>query len=178
MLSVIYRRYILTYYKVTPPIASQSASWLGRARPYRLTIMTNKKNAPTNNGLHKNMLLLASISFSFFVLSKCESRFSDVNMEQGLVRGFNVDDDEVFSFYGIPYATAPTGEDRFKVKHIFLLYSPFCVFLTFLFYNSRKSLYSCFLDNLFVLDMAVSKTFNFNRNHYHHLHGPRHSMQL
>lgn len=64
------------------------------------------------------MLLLASVCFSVLAISDCESLFRNVNTDQGPVRGFLVDDDEVFSFYGIPYATAPRGADRFKVKYL------------------------------------------------------------
>ncbi|KAL0810969.1 hypothetical protein ABMA28_010263 [Loxostege sticticalis] len=37
-----------------------------------------------------------------------------VNIAQGPVVGYKVDDADVFSFYGIPYATAPTGREKFK----------------------------------------------------------------
>lgn len=42
-----------------------------------------------------------------------------VNITQGPVLGYKAQDAEVFEFYGIPYATAPTGRDKFKVgnKH-------------------------------------------------------------
>lgn len=38
-----------------------------------------------------------------------------VQLSQGAVRGYKDPDLEIFSFYGIPYAKAPTGTDRFKV---------------------------------------------------------------
>lgn len=39
-----------------------------------------------------------------------------VNITQGPVRGRL--EDGVYSFYNIPYATAPTGTDRFKVTYV------------------------------------------------------------
>ncbi|XP_041972174.1 esterase FE4-like [Aricia agestis] len=38
--------------------------------------------------------------------------FLDVNIKQGTVRGYK--SDGVFKFYGIPYATAPAGTDKYK----------------------------------------------------------------
>lgn len=61
------------------------------------------------------MLLFTIISISLIVSSNCEIAFRDVNTEQGPVRGYKVDDDEVVSFFGIPYATTPRGENRHKV---------------------------------------------------------------
>ncbi|KAJ2943842.1 hypothetical protein O0L34_g8169 [Tuta absoluta] len=37
-----------------------------------------------------------------------------VNIEQGPVVGFPTPDGDLFMFYSIPYATAPTGHDKFK----------------------------------------------------------------
>ncbi|KAL0832243.1 hypothetical protein ABMA28_001693 [Loxostege sticticalis] len=37
-----------------------------------------------------------------------------VNLTQGPVLGYKAQDAGVFEFYGIPYAAAPTGKDRFK----------------------------------------------------------------
>ncbi|KAL0860558.1 hypothetical protein ABMA27_009929 [Loxostege sticticalis] len=37
-----------------------------------------------------------------------------VNLSQGPVLGYKAHDAEVFEFYGIPYATTPTGKDKFK----------------------------------------------------------------
>ncbi|CAK1600052.1 unnamed protein product [Parnassius mnemosyne] len=37
-----------------------------------------------------------------------------VNIAQGPVRGYKEQNDTLFAFYGIPYATAPTGDDKFK----------------------------------------------------------------
>ncbi|KAG7304668.1 hypothetical protein JYU34_010012 [Plutella xylostella] len=61
-------------------------------------------------------MLLELVLFS--TLSLCVSAsdvlYQDVETEEGLVRGSNVDRQDVFSYYGIPYASAPTGADRFK----------------------------------------------------------------
>nr|QIJ96707.1 carboxylesterase [Glyphodes pyloalis] len=37
-----------------------------------------------------------------------------VRIEQGPVRGYKEKGDSIFTFYGIPYASAPTGKDKFK----------------------------------------------------------------
>lgn len=42
-----------------------------------------------------------------------------VQTAQGPVRGYK--NDEVFEFHGIPYATAPTGPNRFGVSHYIFL---------------------------------------------------------
>jgi hypothetical protein len=39
-----------------------------------------------------------------------------VQTSQGPVRGYKDVAADIFTFYGIPYATAPTGRDRYKVK--------------------------------------------------------------
>lgn len=39
-----------------------------------------------------------------------------VNITQGPIRGRL--EDGVYSFYNIPYASAPTGTDRFKVTYV------------------------------------------------------------
>jgi hypothetical protein len=39
-----------------------------------------------------------------------------VQTSQGPVRGYKDEAADIFTFYGIPYATAPTGRDRYKVK--------------------------------------------------------------
>lgn len=50
-----------------------------------------------------------------------------VHTTQGPVVGYKEPGDNVFVFHGIPYATAPTGENKYKVKtgefvSIFLCY--------------------------------------------------------
>lgn len=63
--------------------------------------------------------------------------FKDVNTDRGPVRGFKVDDDEVFSFFGIPYATAPKGKDRFsyffQFFSLYLSNIKYCMHLYYLF---------------------------------------------
>ncbi|XP_072935739.1 esterase FE4-like [Epargyreus clarus] len=57
----------------------------------------------------------------FFVCSVCvgnvcsgASKSRLVNIEQGPIRGYKAPDEDHFVFYGIPYATAPTGTRRFQ----------------------------------------------------------------
>lgn len=38
-----------------------------------------------------------------------------VQIDQGPVRGYRDPDRNLFAFYNIPYATAPTGRNRYKV---------------------------------------------------------------
>ena len=40
-----------------------------------------------------------------------------VSTNQGLVRGYRPVDEDYFVFYGIPYATAPTGLNKFGVNN-------------------------------------------------------------
>ncbi|CAH2229606.1 jg27436 [Pararge aegeria aegeria] len=44
----------------------------------------------------------------------CNDQSRLVQLTQGPVRGYKDPDLGIYSFYGIPYATAPTGKDRFK----------------------------------------------------------------
>lgn len=39
-----------------------------------------------------------------------------VNIAQGPVRGYKDANYDVYAYYSIPYATTPTGRDRFKVN--------------------------------------------------------------
>ncbi|XP_028170038.1 venom carboxylesterase-6-like [Ostrinia furnacalis] len=57
------------------------------------------------------ILLFACLTVT---LAKVSDERKFVNLKQGPVLGFMDQDVEVFGFYGIPYATAPTGRDRFK----------------------------------------------------------------
>lgn len=43
-----------------------------------------------------------------------------VNIDQGPVKGYKPVGKDFFVFYGIPYATAPTGTNRFKVSFALL----------------------------------------------------------
>lgn len=62
-------------------------------------------------------IVVASLSFATAQTS--ESR--DVTIDQGPVRGYKAPGSNVFDFYGIPYATAPTGTNKFKVRIFFIL---------------------------------------------------------
>lgn len=41
-----------------------------------------------------------------------------VNIEQGPIRGYKAPGEDHYVFYGIPYATAPRGTQRFQVNII------------------------------------------------------------
>ncbi|XP_023955052.2 esterase E4-like [Bicyclus anynana] len=63
-----------------------------------------------------DMFSIVYVVFSCFcAVTLCESDESRlVQLEQGLVRGYKDPELGIYSFYGIPYAKAPTGTDRFK----------------------------------------------------------------
>lgn len=49
-------------------------------------------------------------------------RSRTVTIEQGPVKGYIAPEGGVFVFYGIPYATAPNGTQRFRVRlNVFLI---------------------------------------------------------
>lgn len=81
-------------------------------------------------------------SLYFFILNLLNylnNDFKDVLIEeQGIVRGYKSDADDVFSFYGIPYATTPSGDDKFKVS--------FKDNATYMYFNSGRN-----IDNAFAL---------------------------
>ncbi|CAG4932152.1 unnamed protein product [Colias eurytheme] len=60
------------------------------------------------------------IGFLFISLVLHAQSFADsdaswtVNINQGPVKGYKPQGWDIFEFHGIPYATAPTGDDRFK----------------------------------------------------------------
>ncbi|XP_045761418.1 cholinesterase 1-like [Maniola jurtina] len=58
------------------------------------------------------LLILFCYIFAAASCSRTESRL--VNIIQGPVRGYKQPDDDIYIFYNIPYATAPTGSQRFK----------------------------------------------------------------
>lgn len=60
------------------------------------------------------MCALAALAVSAHAQSESAESLV-VRIGQGPVRGFKDAETGVFAFYGIPYATAPTGTDRFKV---------------------------------------------------------------
>lgn len=51
---------------------------------------------------------------AFTLGEKTESKI--VQIDQGPVRGYKSSEANIFEFTGIPYATAPTGTDRYKVR--------------------------------------------------------------
>ncbi|KAI8421958.1 hypothetical protein MSG28_009865 [Choristoneura fumiferana] len=58
-------------------------------------------------------VVLVCLALACAASAQSEARESrTVQTAQGPVRGYKTD--EIFEFYGIPYATAPTGKDRFK----------------------------------------------------------------
>lgn len=59
------------------------------------------------------LLLLCSVTFS----NQNEDDWKLVHTRQGPVRG-RKDPDGIYVFYGVPYATAPTAEDKFKVNSL------------------------------------------------------------
>ncbi|KAL4705254.1 hypothetical protein ACJJTC_010273 [Scirpophaga incertulas] len=60
-------------------------------------------------------MVLATILCAVLALARADSRESRlVQTLQGPVRGYKDPVANVFTFYGIPYATAPTGQDRYK----------------------------------------------------------------
>lgn len=61
------------------------------------------------------MFRLVVLSFLCTVTSTENDQWRLVELGQGAVRGYKDPDLDIFSFYGIPYAKAPTGTDRFKV---------------------------------------------------------------
>ncbi|CAH2099668.1 unnamed protein product [Euphydryas editha] len=57
------------------------------------------------------LLIFCCLLFVVF----CEERQSRLaRLSQGLVRGYKDPEEDIYIFYNIPYATTPTGRDRFK----------------------------------------------------------------
>ncbi|XP_013135424.1 PREDICTED: esterase E4-like [Papilio polytes] len=54
------------------------------------------------------------IGILFFGLVYAEGDFRTVELEQGFVRGEKFWDGDYYEFFGVPYATAPTGRDKYK----------------------------------------------------------------
>lgn len=81
---------------------------------------------------HK-MCRVAVILFALYCLrgiesycDECKTQSVLVEIEQGPVRGYKDPEYDIYAFYDIPYAKAPTGPDRFKVN----LAKIFCYFLS------------------------------------------------
>lgn len=49
------------------------------------------------------------------VASNADEDSLTVELTQGHVKGYKEEGKNYYAFYGIPYATAPTGGDKFKV---------------------------------------------------------------
>lgn len=56
-----------------------------------------------------------------------------VELDYGIVSGEKYWDGDFYTFYGIPYASIPTGRDRFKVQYNLIYY-----FFTIKFIISKK----------------------------------------
>ncbi|KPJ17074.1 Esterase FE4 [Papilio machaon] len=52
--------------------------------------------------------------FLFFGCVYAEGDFRTVELEQGFIRGEKYWDGDYYEFYGVPYATAPKGRDKYK----------------------------------------------------------------
>ncbi|XP_045770453.1 venom carboxylesterase-6-like [Maniola jurtina] len=57
-------------------------------------------------------LFLCVYGYLSLVMGEPSSRL--VNIDQGAVKGYMASEGDVFVFYGIPYATAPTGDQKFR----------------------------------------------------------------
>lgn len=64
----------------------------------------------------RSMKVVLLIVIVCATISRCEEQERVVRILQGLVRGYKDQENEVFAFYGIPYATVPTGEHKFQVN--------------------------------------------------------------
>lgn len=59
------------------------------------------------------------VSIAFISICVAQNDVSKVvTIVQGPVRGYKANGSDVFEFFGIPYATAPIGTDKFKVSII------------------------------------------------------------
>ncbi|CAG9576036.1 unnamed protein product [Danaus chrysippus] len=68
------------------------------------------------------LCILISICLTQVLSEGTEERESLlVQTNSGLVRGYKDPKEDVFVFLGIPYATAPTGAQRFKVNSCFIM---------------------------------------------------------
>ncbi|GBP34426.1 Esterase FE4 [Eumeta japonica] len=56
-------------------------------------------------------IYLLTISQCFLI---AHGQYRDIEIDQGTVRGYKHATRDLYAFHGIPYATAPTGRDKFK----------------------------------------------------------------
>lgn len=75
-----------------------------------IAILTDGIRARVVTMLWYVILVLCAVSLSI----QNEADFKVVNISQGPVRG-RKDPDGIYVFYNVPYATAPTGDNKFKV---------------------------------------------------------------
>lgn len=62
---------------------------------------------------------LLCLSLCVFVLAESDKQVSKVvKTAQGAVRGYKDPEHSLFAFQSIPYATAPTGHNRYKVSYL------------------------------------------------------------
>lgn len=67
-------------------------------------------------------MLKCAIFVALILVAIGESKeVKQLDIAQGPVRGYKDASDDVFVFYGIPYATAPTGPNKCKVFFVFTL---------------------------------------------------------
>lgn len=62
----------------------------------------------------KKLLLILTCAFA--VAAQNVENTKLVTISQGPIRGYRNAEYDIYEFFGIPYATAPTGTQRFKVS--------------------------------------------------------------
>lgn len=70
----------------------------------------------SNKASSESMWFLTATIVFLVQWSSCKGAYLDIAIDQGIVRGYDHDNDQVFSFFGIPYATVPTGVNKFRVR--------------------------------------------------------------
>lgn len=61
------------------------------------------------------------VLFSVFIVNVLGENIRIVELDEGPVSGEKYWNGNFYEFYGVPYATAPTGRDKFKVSVLYLL---------------------------------------------------------
>lgn len=67
-----------------------------------------------------------------------EEEVKTVVLEEGIVKGEKYWDGDFYRFYGIPYASVPTGRDKFQVYFTFLSFILYCPTVGQIFFLMRK----------------------------------------
>lgn len=65
------------------------------------------------------MISLCKILIVIFLNQICAHQLVEIKIKQGFLKGIKLKTpkhNDIFSFMGIPYATPPTGQLRFKVR--------------------------------------------------------------